>query len=262
MAAQVNYTVYDFTSWQHAARFCLQQQTAPEEIQWNTVDELQSDLFNEATVLKCSRDNQQSNKVPRGFIDLAKKVSCHRNNKKWHLLYEALWRIVHGERHLLQIACDPLVNQLLKMRKQVSRDCHKTTAFVRFKKYTHQEHDYYYAQFKPQHKILLLVAHFFVKRFAVMNWIIATPDGYLAWNQKDLMHSTEHITFDAVHDDAEKLWLDYYTAIFNPARIKIKAMLREMPRCYWQNMPETQLIGKLLNDAPRRVTAMLNSKPG
>ena len=43
-------------------------------------------------------------------------------------------------------------------------------------------------------------------------------------------------------DPAEELWRKYYASIFNPARLKVGAMLKEMPRKYWKNMPETALI--------------------
>ena len=43
-------------------------------------------------------------------------------------------------------------------------------------------------------------------------------------------------------DDAEALWLTYYRSIFNPARLKVKAMQTEMPKKYWRNLPEAALI--------------------
>ena len=41
-------------------------------------------------------------------------------------------------------------------------------------------------------------------------------------------------------------WKRYYAAIFNPARLKVKAMLKEMPKKYWANMPETALVRELV----------------
>jgi DNA polymerase len=42
-------------------------------------------------------------------------------------------------------------------------------------------------------------------------------------------------------DPVEAIW-HYYAAIFNPARLMTGAMMKEMPRKYWKNMPETALI--------------------
>ena len=43
-------------------------------------------------------------------------------------------------------------------------------------------------------------------------------------------------------DPVEEVWKTYYRSIFNPARVKVGAMLREMPKKYWRNMPETALV--------------------
>ncbi|MCY7398164.1 MAG: UdgX family uracil-DNA binding protein, partial [Sphingomonas bacterium] len=51
----------------------------------------------------------------------------------------------------------------------------------------------------------------------------------------------------------------YYASIFNPARVKVKAMTKEMPKKYWKNMPETALIGELLAGAQKREAAMIET---
>ena len=56
----------------------------------------------------------------------------------------------------------------------------------------------------------------------------------------------------------ESLWLTYYSHIFNPARVKTRAMQSEMPKKYWRNLPEAAVIPALLQEAPRRVEAMIN----
>jgi hypothetical protein len=43
----------------------------------------------------------------------------------------------------------------------------------------------------------------------------------------------------------------------DPARIKQKAMRKEMPVRHWATLPETQIIPDLLRDAPRRVEEMV-----
>ena len=48
------------------------------------------------------------------------------------------------------------------------------------------------------------------------------------------------------------MWKTYYAAIFNPARLKVDAMLKEMPKKYWKNMPETALIPGLIAGAQAR----------
>jgi DNA polymerase len=60
----------------------------------------------------------------------------------------------------------------------------------------------------------------------------------------------------------EKLWLTYYSSIFNPARIKIVAMKREMPVRHWATLPETAIIDELLAAAPERVAEMARHQEG
>ena len=45
------------------------------------------------------------------------------------------------------------------------------------------------------------------------------------------------------------LWKTYYASIFNPARLKPKAMRAEMPQRHWATLPETQLITELMASA-------------
>jgi DNA polymerase len=90
-----------------------------------------------------------------------------------------------------------------------------------------------------------------------MVWAIFTPDGSISWDGKDLKFDKQIIQIDDIEDDAEALWLTYYRSIFNPARIKIKSMRKEMPEHYWSTMPETKLISGMLREAPQRVNKML-----
>jgi uracil-DNA glycosylase len=58
-------------------------------------------------------------------------------------------------------------------------------------------------------------------------------------------------------DRLEDLWRRYYASIFNPARLKVKAMQTEMPQKYWRNLPEASLIRPLIEDAARMTGAMI-----
>ena len=60
---------------------------------------------------------------------------------------------------------------------------------------------------------------------------------------------------------ASALWLTYYESIFNPARLKLAMMQREMPRRYWRNLPEAQLISPLSAAAAQRSMDMIAKGP-
>jgi probable DNA metabolism protein len=197
--------------------------------------------------------------VPREFLDLASSVACHRDPDRWNLLYRSLWRLTHGERSLLERLTDDDVYRLHTMERAVRRDRHKMTAFVRFRLVaSDDEADRYVAWHRPDHFIVRLTAPFFVARFATLHWTLLTPDDSATWDGKTLAFGPGVPASEAPQgDDLERLWLTYYANIFNPARVKIGAMKRELPVRHWPTLPETELIPDLLNEAPRRVQEMI-----
>ena len=56
-------------------------------------------------------------------------------------------------------------------------------------------------------------------------------------------------------------WRTYYRATFNPARANLDAMRAQMPKKYWHNMPETELIPGLLAEADARTRQMVEARP-
>ena len=62
-------------------------------------------------------------------------------------------------------------------------------------------------------------------------------------------------------DAGEALWLTYYRHIFNPARLKMGMMKKEMPTRYWHNLPEAALITELAQTAHERSAQMVAAGP-
>lgn len=253
-----NVLVKEFDDWRCEARKLLLLEIKPCDISW--VDSDMPSLF----------DNDPDSQniipgkkliVPNDFINLAKAACCFRDHKKWGLLYKVLWRLTHGEKHLLKISTDDDVLQLRNMEKAVRRDNHKMKAFVRFRKLENE--DLYIAWHEPSHLIVKRAAPFFTRRFAAMNFIILTPDISCYWNKQELVFGDGLPRKYALKkDDVENLWKVFYRNIFNPARIKIKMMKSEMPMKYWHTMPETALIPGMLAEAESRVKKMIeDNKP-
>jgi uracil-DNA glycosylase len=193
---------------------------------------------------------------------LAEDVVCHRDGARFALLYQALWRLVHGERKLLQNPADPLVHRLSRLAKAVRRDIHKMHAFVRFRRLETEDGERFVAWFEPEHHILRRVAPFFVGRFAAMRWSILSPGGTLHWDGKELVFADGGPRPEAPGGDAlEDWWLTYYRAVFNPARANAAAMRAKMPKKYWRNLPESALIPRLLAEASSRTESMLDAAP-
>ncbi len=202
-------------------------------------------------------------RVPKIFMEMARKVACHRDPQRWAKLYRVLWRLTHGEPKLLAIIVDPDVYELLRMEKAIRHDVHKMRAFVRFRAVQHEGDAWYVAWFEPEHHIVEMNARFFRDRFTSMRWSILTPDRCAHWDGANLSFTHGVPKSEAPQDDAiERLWTTYYSHIFNPARVKTHAMQAEMPKRYWKNLPEAAVIPALLNDAPRRVKRMIADSDG
>lgn len=213
------------------------------------------DIFEETETVAPAR---RQFRVPKTFLDLAKVVTLHRDERRWALLYRLLWRLTHGEPKLLEISVDPEVAQALEFQKAVRRDVHKMRAFVRFREIAHADGKWFVAWFEPAHHIVEYNSRFFVDRFAGMHWSVLTPDRCAHWDGREVTFTAGVEKSQAPREDEiEPLWLTYYANIFNPARVKVHAMQAEMPKKYWRNLPEAAVIPSLLQEAPTRVEAMV-----
>lgn len=255
--------VKNFSEWRNRARQLLLTDCDPSLVLWEDSISSQSSLFKECDALPQAPSQTAPILISQRFLSLAHTISYHRNVSKWDKLYQLLWRMTHGEPHLLKVSSDKLVHDVYLMQKAISRDAHKMKAFVRFCKFNEADgSDYYLAWYKPDHLIVRLVAPFFQRRFEVMHWTIVTPDETVNWNGQRLEFSAGKNLVANPYDELEHLWQTYYKAIFNPARIKINAMKKEMPVRYWHNLPETQMIPGLLAEAPQRVEQMMRHQEG
>lgn len=242
----------DFDGWRVAARELIIRNVPPDQILWQCG--APDDLF--ATVEPLPHV-EGSIGVPRAFIGLAKDAICHRSPTRFALLYTLLWRL-QEDRGIIGDAADPLVRQVGDLAKSVRRDVHKMRAFVRFR----DVQGHFVAWFEPDHYIVRKNAGFFVRRFASMQWSILTPILSIHWDGTMLTEGPGAERTDApAGDPVEDVWKAYYASTFNPARVKVGAMMKEMPKKYWKNMPETALIPTLLAEAQSRETAMINRRP-
>ncbi len=247
--------------WRELARELLAREVPPDEVLWQSPEQNTLFAINPVTDPKA----HSHFKVSKEFLSLANTVAVHRSGRQWFHLYRALWRITHGERHLLSLSSDKDVHHLKSMEKHIRRDIHKMHAFVRFRKVDdcpETGREQFVAWFEPDHKIVPLTAGFFKKRFTGMNWSILTPDECMHWNGQRV-HFTPGAdqSFVPSADEQDELWKSYYRHIFNPARVKIKAMQSEMPKKYWKNLPEASIIKELIATSGETVAHMHEREP-
>ncbi|HEY8559413.1 MAG TPA: TIGR03915 family putative DNA repair protein [Pyrinomonadaceae bacterium] len=235
----------NFASWRAAARKVLLSEIAPGEILWT--NESQNGLFENAFD---AQESEKTIKVPADFLRIAEAVACFDDFEKWSLLYRLLYRLTFENRHLLAIESDDDVRRALLMEKAVARDVHKFHAFVRFRRLEINEKEIFVAWHEPHHYTVMRAAPFFVRRFGAMLFSILTPRGCAHWDLENLTFS-EAVASDSAppQDAAEDFWLVYYKSIFNPFRLKIKAMKKELPVRHWRTLPEAVLIPELIRAA-------------
>nr|WP_253944568.1 UdgX family uracil-DNA binding protein [Pseudogemmobacter hezensis] len=258
-------------AWRDAARIAISHRIAPDQIDWKTAADADADADNSptagglfATEALPSAPGPHQAQVPQAFIRLAGSVIWHSAPARLAALYQALWRLDLRQGEPLSQA-DPLGRRLNLMAKAVGRDIHKMHAFVRFREIpagpdTAGRHRFA-AWFEPEHNTLEPGSPFFAKRFADMDWMIATPRltaqfiaGSLSFQPGGARPNLPGP--DLSEDASESLWATYFANIFNPARVKLDAMRSEMPKKYWKNLPETRLIPDMLKDAESRVARM------
>ena len=253
-------TIETFEQWRAEARTLLASEIEPANVHFTVRSEQPSLFGNDAETNSLTVSTQA---VPKAFLELARAVACHHDHGRWELLYRTLWRLTHGESQLLQIVTDDDVYQLFRMQKAVTRDVHKMKAFVRFRRVESASEETYVAWHRPDHRIVRLAAPFFARRFKAMNWSIFTPHESVVWDQHELCYGDGVPASDVSDEDSlEELWKTYYASIFNPARVKVDMMKREMPVRHWRTLPETSIIPELLEEAPKRVAEMIQRNEG
>lgn len=286
----------DFEHWRSLAKWLWAQQVPPCDVIWHTEDAQRRspDLFAPEPAVTQLQDlppapTGTALTVPRWFMAQAEQCLLNHAPNRFAVLYRLLWRM-QSEPGLKHDPLDPDRVQMQLWTKAVRREVHKMHAFVRFRPVpladAPEDGDgpLYVAWFEPEHHIVQAVAPFFVQRFANMRWAILTPQCSLRWWPhassvqalapqgvaaayafKPLKGRPGVLSWgpgaqacDAPASDAgEALWMTYYAHIFNPARLKVAAMRKEMPRRYWKNLPEAQLISPLIQAAQARSAAML-----
>lgn len=280
----------DWSGFRHEARMLLAKQVPPEDVVWHTRASAAGDLFAAGDPTPGMPDEAAENPspskrpgshvgasasvVPPAFVRLCETVVLHEDPSRFGLLYRLLWRLVH-ERGLRNDPLDADRVHAQHMAQAVRRDMHKMKAFVRFRSIVESGNPepVHVAWFEPVHHIVEAVAPFFVRRFTQMRWVILTPERSLRWEPAGMAGTAGTaegvLSFgpgarrqDAPPADAgEALWLTYYQNIFNPARLKLAMMQKEMPRRYWRNLPEAELITPLTIDAMTRSGRMIEAPP-
>jgi len=275
----------DISGFRREARALVGAGVPPDQVRWST-DSAPADLFGDpeadddsvvpaapegvrdlfdavvpAVSSGAAATDQRSARfsVPASFLNLCTSVLLHSEPQRFDLMYRLLWRL-RSSPDSWQDRLDPERRRADQMAREVRRAIHKMHAFVRFFPVADADGERYLAWFEPDHFVEEAAAPFFARRFANMRWAILTPRCSLSWDGQAIHTGPAGRREDVPPMDAgAELWLTYYRSIFNPARLKVSMMEKEMPRRYWANLPEAALIEPLIAQAQGRTEDMLAS---
>ncbi|MFZ8199872.1 TIGR03915 family putative DNA repair protein [Alteromonas portus] len=252
-------SVPGFDEWRQVSRECLANLVAPEDIIWQGAQATQDDLFGNIIDNVSSNKTQRNLRIPKPLLMLLKYALCHQDESRFALCYRVLWRVIYENKNLIHLKTDDDVMQLYSMAKAVKRDAYKMSAFLRFREVILEGQEHFIAWYEPEHFCLEVKLDFFKTRFKNMRWSILTPYRAAHWNTETLvLEDNPDPSVVPNNDRIESYWLTYYSNIFNPARIKTNAMLSQMPKKYWKNMPETTLIDDMIKQSDARARKMIS----
>jgi len=244
-------------AWREAARGLLAEAVPASEVLWSRGEPEAPDLFAATAPLEVAAKTT----VPRSFLNLGRDVIWHSEPSRFARLYALLCRVA-ATPHLMADRGDAELSALHRMAKEVRRDKHKMTAFLRFREIERVgARRRFGAWFEPAHYIAEPSAAFFANRFGDMDWVICTPDLTVTFEDGKLSFAEAGPRPDLPPDATEDLWRTYFASIFNPARLKVQAMQAEMPKKYWKNLPEADLIPQMIATAQSRARAMAEAAP-
>ena len=164
----------------------------------------------------------------------ARRVVLHSDPARFGLLYRLLWRLAHepGLRH------DPLDADRCAAQQHGAGGAARHAQdeglrpLSRRSTRTPTTAPLHVAWFEPEHHIVEAAAPFFARRFAQMRWAILTPERSVRWDGEALALRPRRAARRgaAAPTPAKRSGSPTTGSIFNPARLKLAMMQKEMPR--------------------------------
>lgn len=242
-----------FAGWRREARRLLQSAVAPHAVNWQPGG-ADGNLFASLALEQPASSSAPELRIPRELPELLESAARFRAEDRWALLYRILWRVTQGDRAAM-LAGDSDGSVLQRRIKSVRREAHHMHAFLRFRERPAVAGaPTFVAWHEPAHDILDSAAGHFAERLGRATWLIATPDAAALWDgaQMRILRPCPDELRDlarGAEDPGADLWLAYYGATFNPARLNQDVMESNMPVRFWKDLPEGPLIPQLMSQA-------------
>lgn len=227
------------------------------EVALYTNREYQPALFTAAHEVK--PDEAKAGRVWKGLEKKLGKQECHR----FYTVY--LSEDTNAFRHLFAYACllfdkgaghqsdygNIHVIAVEGYARKVSRERHRMTAFVRFKK---ASNGLYFAVIEPDFNVLPLIAGHFKDRYADQRWLIYDRRRHrgiyydldriceVEPGLKNAASQAVAVQAEIIPDETDELyttlWQDYFRSACISERKNLKLHLRHVPGRYWKYLPE------------------------
>ena len=205
-------------------------------------------LFEEAITVytDAAKAERVLNKIEQGWGKEGKAVVLRaflseEEGMENYLLAAIRLMIQHPEEQVLENYGNMAIAAIQKAAKSVGREVHRMKEFVRFEKVG----DLYFAKIVPEYDVLALVVPHFKSRFSDQQWVLYDPQrayGF-AYNLEEVIPFTPADKqfgklSTSLPDGYEMLWKTYFQHINIAERKNSKYQLRNMPKRYWQYLPE------------------------
>jgi DNA polymerase len=240
-----------YRRWLPRALRCLAQRREPAVVAWSADGQPEQSLFG----IDGSTGAAPLLTPSAAFRARAVHIACHRDPKRWDLLYRVLWRVhVGGEKHLLHRCGEPDVRRFETYHRAVTMDAHRMKGFLRFEQLPDENAGavQLVAYYEPDHRVLGWVVPHFRKRMGQTPWAILTPDASVTCHE-GRYHFGPGARMSASEDgdDIARLWCRFYEAAFNPARSNTPLLDKNLPKRYRKHLTEATTIETLSRDGRR-----------
>ncbi len=158
-----------------------------------------------------------------------------------HLLEVIRLLLQHPQQMVLENFANVSVAHIRNAAKSVGREAHRLKEFVRFEKID----NLYFAKIAPAFDVLPLVIPHFKNRFSTQQWVIFDTQrsyGFIYDLTQVTLFTPADKHFGKITqntpDAYQELWKTYFQHINITERKNTRYQLRNMPKRYWQYLPE------------------------
>ncbi len=167
-------------------------------------------------------------------------------------LFYVIQNIMNGNSSIMRNYAYPVIMDLHKIHKGITREVHRMHAFVRFQEL---KDGLYTAVVEPDFNVLPLLPKHFVDRYPGFKWLIYdTHRGYgIYYNgetvercsfESGVLKENTHLPKESLSEeeqDYQSLWIQYLKSVNIKERNNPRLHRRHVPKRYWKNLIEKNI---------------------